>query len=215
MQKNKTAGQVFDEWASDRRARNMSDHHWPVVAQAFELIPPQRGNYLEIGVGNGYAIRQMATHQFADGACLGIDVSQGMVKLAKAELADLDNVKIEQADFLSTAFVPEKKYDVIFSMEVFYYFSDVQQGIEKAFSLLNAGGRLFVMVDYYRENTINHTWPQDLETPMTLWSRAGYEASMESAGFLSIMQRTFVDPHNPKRDPLDLGTLCTIGTRIS
>lgn len=48
------------------------------MRQIFDLIEPSDGNYLEVGVGNGYGLAYMATHEFANGHCLGMDLSASM-----------------------------------------------------------------------------------------------------------------------------------------
>lgn len=207
----KTAGQIFDEWASDDRAGRMGDHHWPLVRQGLALLPASSGRYLEVGVGSGYSIRHMATHQHASGQCLGIDVSPRMVNLAQKATADLANVDITHADFLAPSFEPSGPITAIFSMEVFYYFTDIQDGLDKAAHLLDAYGRLMVMVDFYAENRPTHSWPEELDTSMCLWSREQYRCGFEKAGFRNIEQHTFVNPDPSRREKDELGTLCTFG----
>ncbi len=213
MEKTRTAAEVFDTWAADSRAEEMGAHHWPVVRQAFEQVVEPAGDYLEIGVGNGYGLSYLARHQFRKRRCLGLDVSANMVALAQEATHDLANVQVEQADFL-TCFSFAKateKFSLIFSMEVFYYFVDMQKGIDKAASLLRPGGQLWVLVDYYRENRATHDWPQKLATPMQLWSMAEYRAGFERAGLVDVRQRQLQDPAKDAKEAGMLGTLWTQG----
>jgi len=209
----KSPEQVFDKWASDDRAKKMGDRHWPVVAQGLEHLPKSRSRYLEIGVGSGYCIGHVATHQHLGGECLGIDVSSQMVERAKTATRRLSNVRIERADFLAPGFAPSQPFMAIFSMEVFYYFARVQGGLDKAASLLAPGGRLIVMVDYYAENTPTHRWPEELDTPMTLWSAAEYRDGFRRAGLRGVEQHHLAANAADKSPPDHLGTLCTIGSR--
>jgi cyclopropane fatty-acyl-phospholipid synthase-like methyltransferase len=212
MNETRTAAAVFDEWASDDRARKMGEHHFEVVRRAFENLSPSSGDYLEIGVGDGSAIRWLATHQFARGRCLGIDASGNMAKLARRRCRDLDNVTIEQMNFLRADFGDRPGFDLIFSMEVFYYFPAIQVGIDKAFASLKPGGQLGVMVDYYAENSANHHWPKQLGTPMQLWSAARYRDGFLKAGFQNIDQQILTTDRDEKEGPKDKGTLLTWGT---
>ena len=59
MSHSRTTREVFDEWAQDHHADGMERHHRPRVEQAWKSLPPFDGDYLEVGVGNGYAIRHM------------------------------------------------------------------------------------------------------------------------------------------------------------
>ncbi len=204
------AGSVFDEWSGDHRAPGMEKGHWPVVSRAFELVPEMPGNYLEIGVGNGYSLHHMATNRFRDGHCIGIDLAPGMVRLAGERVAHLPNVTVEQGDFMQWKAPAGMAFSLIFSMEVFYYFPSIQKGIEKAFSLLRPGGWLMVMVDFYRENPSSHEWPEQLGVPMQLWSMREYLEGMERAGLTGVSQRLF---SNESRVPSSEATLCTYGVK--
>jgi cyclopropane fatty-acyl-phospholipid synthase-like methyltransferase len=199
---------VFDEWSKAGRGDDMAKRHWPRVKQAFSQISPGSGNYLEIGVGNGYAISYMATHQFSGGKCYGLDVSGEMVRHCRENLAHLGHVTIEQADFLFWRPSTPKLFDIVFSMEVFYYFHDIQSGLDKAFSIIASGGQLWVLVNFYLENTISHDWPRRVGTPMQLWSQADYKKGFEKSGFADVNQQLLTD-----KNAEDGITLCTVGKR--
>lgn len=212
MDCSKTTKEVFEEWGSDHRAESMEIEHRSVVEQAFNLIPESSGNYLEIGIGNGYGIHRMATNQFSKGHCYGIDLASKMVELGKQRTSFQKNVTIEQADFLNWQPPAEEPFSVIFSMEVFYYFPSIQLGINKAYSLLKPGGQLWILVDFFKENTSTHCWPKELDTPMQLWSKDQYLNGLSEAGFTSIKQRIFSDPGSTVSP--DGETLCSVGYKV-
>lgn len=209
MENSHTAGRVFDGWAGDQRAPGMEKGHWPAVGRAFELLPEMTGNYLEIGVGNGYSLHHMATNRFRNARCMGIDLAPGMVRLAGERVRDLPNVTVEQGDFMEWNAPAGIDFSLIFSMEVFYYFPSIQKGIDKAFSLLSPGGWLMIMVDFYRENLSSHEWPQQLGVPMHLWSMREYREGMEEAGLTDVRQSLFTDAGKTSSVP----TLCTYGIK--
>lgn len=209
----KEPGELFDEWAGDERAGAMGDHHWPMVSQALERVAPSSGAYLEIGLGTGYALEHMATHQFAEGRCVGIDISPRMVALARERTARLANVTIERADFAVDDLSHLGPFALIFSMEVLYYLDDVQAGLDRAAALLAPGGTLMVMNDYLAENPSTHDWPEQLGTRMTLWSRDDYRAGLERAGLAQVEQQHFTTPRRRAKHPEDAGTLCTMGRK--
>lgn len=205
----KSAEEVFDRWAQDYHADGMEKEHWEVVAQAFRLIPESTGNYLEIGIGNGYGLYHMATHQFSQGRCWGLDVSSEMVRVTKQKIQDLGNAQAEQGDFLLWRPPENLIFSLIFSMEVFYYFPDIQKGIEKAASLLEKNGMLMVLVNFFKESPISHSWPQEVHTPMQLWSEEDYRRGFIQAGFRNVEQHRFYKASRSSND--DGGTLVTMG----
>lgn len=204
----RSAEDVFDEWSKAGRDEDMAKRHWPSVKQAFSRLAPSTGKYLEIGVGNGYAIGYMATHQFSEGHCFGLDVSREMVRRCRERLALLENATVEQADFLLWSPPKHEYFDIVFSMEVFYYFRDIQSAIDKAFSVLSLGGQLWVLVNFYLENRLSHHWPKQVGTPMQLWSRADYEQGFKKSGFVDVEQELISGGSAE-----DGVTLCTCGRK--
>ena len=211
MDLSKSTSEVFEEWGSDNRANGMEQGHWPRVQQAFALIPKMSGNYLEIGVGNGYGIRHMATNQFSEGHCWGLDLASSMVALSKKRTENIQNITVEHGNFLEWVCPSSELFSLIFSMEVFYYFPKIQHGIDKAYSLLEPGGQLWVLVNYFKENEISHEWPCLLQTPMQLWSKQDYRDGFVNAGFSGVEQHQFTD--SQKKTSSDGSTLCIFGTR--
>ena len=186
-QRQRSAQEVFDAWALDYHADGMEADHRPSVDDAFAMLPEIHGDYLEIGVGNGYAIRKVADDGRIRGALYGLDVSANMIALTEKRLRP-HNAQLAQADFLAWQFPRSGSFGLIFSMEVFYYLSDMHAGISKSLSLLQPGGHLVVLVNRYRENTQSHDWDKQLNTPMHLWSEAEYKAAFNQAGFATVRQ---------------------------
>lgn len=212
MSYNRSAREVFDDWAVDYHADGMETDHWPSVREAFQAVEPSDGVYLEVGVGNGYGLLHMARNQYRNGLCIGLDISPKMVENARVKTRGLSNVLVREADFL--AYEPgERRPDLIFSMEVFYYFPDISLGVAHAFDILKPGGRLMVLVNHFRERLDSHDWPDRLDTPMQLWSKEQYQECFERTGFVDVGQRYVGIPHESEIRAVNPGTLATIGTK--
>lgn len=208
----RTAEEVFDDWALDYHADGMEDGHWPSVREAFDRIPDSDGLYLEVGVGNGYGLYHMATNQYARGTCLGIDVSANMVEVTGKRIGGLPNASVRRQNFLD--FHPDEiAPDLIFSMEVFYYLGEIQDGLEHAMNVLAPGGWLWVLVNFFEEHTESHDWPDQLDTPMTRWSAADYRDGFVRAGFSQIRQDFLNVPADPAERSRNPGTLATWGLK--
>jgi ubiquinone/menaquinone biosynthesis C-methylase UbiE len=212
MKHNKSAKDVFEAWGRDYHADGMETEHWPRVRQMFDLIEPSEGDYLEVGVGNGYGLAHMATHQFKNGRCLGLDLSTSMVERARERVSALPNVEVEAGDFLKRDFGGQR-FETIFSMEVFYYFENINDGLQKAFSILNPGGGLWVAVNFYEENEVSADWPDRLGTPMQRWSKQQYSDGFARAGFADIEQKLISAPVPEGSEHGDSPTLLTFGTK--
>jgi len=210
MSQHRSTQDVFDDWAQDHHADGMEKHHRPRVEQAWRTLSPGSGDYLEIGVGNGYAIRHLAGTTFAAGQCVGLELSPHMADKARRNTTERSNVHIECGDFLRWAPSGEQRFALIFSMEVFYYFPDIQRGIDHAVRLLAPGGTLMVLVNYFTEHAASHAWPDQLDTPMTLWSAEEYREGFRRAGLVDIEQAFYLDPPDTA-EPGDPGTLSTRG----
>ena len=156
----------------------------------------------------------MATNQYRNGTCLGIDVSENMVDLTLERVVGLENTSVMKLDFLD--FWPEvERPDFIFSMEVFYYLPEIQMGIDHAFEVLEPGGTLMVLVNHYKEHLESREWPDQLDTHMQLWSGPEYHEGMRSAGFTDVMQSLFHVPGDPQKRLKNPGTLGTWGKKTT
>ncbi|RKY75471.1 class I SAM-dependent methyltransferase [candidate division KSB1 bacterium] len=198
------AKDLFNKWAVDYHADGMEKGHINSVKQSFKYIPVSNGNYLEIGFGNGYSIEHIASNQYSNGKCFGLDISENMLEKASQRLGFFPNVHLETGNFITWHPPSGTRFSCIFSMEVFYYFKEIQAGIEKAASLLEPGGRLMVLVNYYAENEVSLSWPDDVDVYMTLWSEKDYKQGFEKAGLINIKQKRL----NRQQDA---GTLMTMG----
>ncbi|QLL10772.1 class I SAM-dependent methyltransferase [Pseudomonas chlororaphis] len=199
---------LFDEWAIEDGAVDMAREHWARVEPVLSALEPSTGRYLEIGPGNGYALEYMARSKFASGHCLAVELSQEMARMCATRVSDLDNVEIDVESFLNWRPPAGRHFDLIFSMEVFYYFEDIAAAIEKAASLLAPGGELIVMVDYYEESHESQDWAQELGVKLTRWPQARYLDAFKATGLQAVTQE--VKSGGVHEHGL---TLCTRGKR--
>jgi SAM-dependent methyltransferase len=205
---------VFDDWALRGRATAMAESHAPVARRAVDALGLTRTAwFLDIGCGNGYAVR-WAAEAAPDGCATGLDVAPEMIALARRL-----SVKHANAEFIVARFpehdLPPARFDAIFSMEVFYYLPDLDAALTETVRLLRPGGRFACAVDYYGENTASHGWPADLGVEMTLLDAAGWRDAFRRAGFADVSQERI---RIPAADPRDAwkeaeGSLMTMGVR--
>jgi trans-aconitate methyltransferase len=113
---------------------------------------------------------------------VGIDGAQQMI--ANAESRDKKNEYI-QTDIDS--FSPVKRFDLIHSMEVFYYLKNPSKTIKRICdNWLNPNGRLIIGIDRYYENFQSHGWEEKVGTPMHLMKEQEWKAILEKSGFFGV-----------------------------
>lgn len=179
--------EIFDGWARAGKANRMADSHALSARTAFEKLELQEGSsYLDIGCGNGYTVR-WAAETSLHGRCVGVDIAGEMIALARNSSLSHSNTTFCSGVFPGCQFEDES-FDAVFSMEVFYYLSDVSAGVREVKRLLKPGGRFACVVDYYGENTASHSWPQEVGVDMTLLNSSEWRSMMIEAGLVVLEQ---------------------------
>ena len=197
--------EVFNNWAEIGKDEGMADGHRSAVLQMLELSLPKRPfSFLDAGCGNGWVVRLVKNME----DCLlseGIDGSVKMIEKAR----ETDRLNTYYREDLTT-WSPNKKYDVIHSMEVFYYLEKPEELLAKIHdNWLGTSGRLVMGIDFYRENTVSHDWPEKCGINlMRLFSEKDWIQMFKEAGFEEVSAR--------RLDAKEgwAGTLCVIGQKI-
>jgi len=196
--------EVFNNWAEIGKDEGMADGHRSAVLQMLELSLPKRPfSFLDAGCGNGWVVRLVKSME----DCLlseGIDGSVKMLEKAR----ETDRLNTYYREDL-TKWSPNKKYDVIHSMEVFYYLEKPEELLAKIHdNWLGTNGRLVMGIDFYRENTVSHDWPEKCGINlMRLFSEKDWIQMFKKAGFEEVSAR--------RLDAKEgwAGTLCVIGQK--
>lgn len=178
---------LFDDWARRGRAEGMERGHAPAARAAFERLRlRETSRYLDVGCGNGYSVRWAAA-ACPQGSAIGIDLSKEMIARARALSEGIANASFVAGPFLEVE-LPAASFDAVFSMEVFYYFDDVDAAFRRARALLKPGGLFACVLDFYGENVASHRWQDDLGVPMTLLDSAGWAHAVSRAGLALVEQ---------------------------
>jgi SAM-dependent methyltransferase len=207
---------VFDDWAKRGRAEGMESGHGPAVRAALARLPLRPGGrFLDIGCGNGYAVRWAAERTGPEGLATGLDIAPGMIERAQLLSTDVPGVRFLEASWPEHPLEPAS-IDAILSMEVFYYLSDLGAALRAAHDVLVPGGQFALLMDHYEENPASHGWPEQLGVGMHRLSREGWRAALEAAGF-EVLSQTQVRQVRGEGDEETwkhtLGTLLTMARR--
>lgn len=188
------ASRLFDRWAEAGRGDAMARGHWPMVSQILDRMGLGSGMHcLDVGCGNGYAVRAMAARVGGDGFVMGVDVSPAMV--AEAERADLNpaNVRFKVAPAEALPFT-DSHFDRVLSVEAIYYLGDPLRALQEWRRVLKPGGSAWIMVDFYEENPYSRIWDDLIELPMHYYSEAQYRDLLTRAGFVKVFSDRVFNP---------------------
>ena len=158
MKLKKTPVDVFDNWVKIGKDDGLEKNHASAVAKMVEYSTGSldQFSFIDAGCGNGWLVRNMSN----DSRCIksiGIDGSKRMIK--KAKKLDRKNEYV-CSDLLN--WKPSEKVNLVISMEVFYYFENPEKLTRHIYqNWLTENSRLIIGIDFYKENLISHSWPEE------------------------------------------------------
>jgi ubiquinone/menaquinone biosynthesis C-methylase UbiE len=98
------------------------------------------GEVLDVGCGPGYFSRPLA---FEANQLVCTDISEGMLRLAAAHLADMENTRVELADCFHLPFRPES-FDTVSMSNLLHVIEQPERALDEARRVLRPAGRLLV-----------------------------------------------------------------------
>ncbi len=175
---------VFSEWAEIGRDERMAKGHEVAVNNMLDYALKKQENFsfIDAGCGNGWVVRLVKALK----GCLsatGVDGAQMMIEKALS----IDPAGAYQHADLSN-WSPNRKVNIVHSMEVVYYLSNPKAFIANVYkNWLKKDGRLIVGLDFYKENTVSHSWPEDCGVSiMQLLPEATWIGFFKEAGFSNV-----------------------------
>ena len=99
------------------------------------------GDVIELGCGTGYftrAITRNASHVMAT------DLSDEMLEVAQTRLSEFENVTVQKADCMNTAF-PAERFDSVFMANLVHVVDNPSQCLQESYRILRDGGSLIVV----------------------------------------------------------------------
>ena len=175
---------VFNSWALNGKDEGMEKNHSIAVHSMIQTLigkSDKKFTFIDAGCGNGWVIRKVNLYDLCSFA-VGVDGSKNMINKAK-KIDSIGNYIC--SDLMK--WKPKEKVDYVHSMEVLYYFENPSKLLKHIYDYwLKKKGILIVGVDYYKENIISHSWPQSLNTTMTLLSKKEWFECFEKSGFSNV-----------------------------
>lgn len=176
--------EFFGNWAEIGKDEGMEKGHANSVQFMIDKILENRSKsftFLDAGCGNGWVVRKMKEVELCTYSA-GIDGAKKMIEKAKS----IDEI----SDYFCSDLLDwkiNKSYDVIHSMEVFYYFENPEKIIKKIYDeWLKDNGTFIFGIDHYKENKSAINWPQECGVFMKTLSIEEWKEILFNAGFKNI-----------------------------
>lgn len=182
----------FNEWAEAGRGDEMERHHMPIFEPTLPLMDVKASDrVLDLGCGSGWATRLVAK-RFQPKKIIGVDISDEMVRRAEEQSKGIANIEFHHGAAEKIP-LPDSSIDKIFSIESFYYWPDQMAGINEAKRVLAPGGKLFILINLYKDNHYSLRWADELKVPVHALSEAEYIELLTKAGFKHAEARRIPD----------------------
>src|SRR5262249_17408013 len=182
--------QEFNQWAAAGRGDEMEDHHSDITNQTLELMEIGRGDrILDLGCGTGWASRRMALRT---SEVVGLDVADEMLHRARAAAPGLGNVNYVWGSAEKIPFA-DGNFTKVLSVESFYYYADQGRALDELHRVVAPGGKLFILINLYKDNHYSLRWVSELQVPVQALSEREYIALLEAHGFNNVQARRIAD----------------------
>src|SRR5579871_4243379 len=179
--------QGFNRWAEAGEGPKMENHHLDITEKTIRLMELRPGErVLDLGCGSGWATRLLA-RLVAEGPegfgqVVGVDVSDEMIRQARAASKDFENILYAWG---SAQEIPweENFFDKVLSVESFYYYADQERALAELFRVMAPHGRLFILINLYKDNAYSLQWVDKLKVPVHIRSAAEYVEMLKQHAF--------------------------------
>ena len=187
----------FNRWAEAGEGEKMERHHLDITEKTIRLMDLRPGErVLDLGCGSGWATRLLA-RLVSDGPegfgqVVGVDVSDEMIRQARAASKDFENILYVWG---SAQQIPweENFFDKMLSVESFYYYADQDRALTELFRVMAPRGRLHILINLYKDNPYSLQWVDKLKVPVHVRSAAEYIELFKKHAFEDVVARNIPD----------------------
>jgi len=182
--------QEFNRWAEAGRGEEMERHHLAITEQTIGLMNLRPGErVLDLGCGAGWATRLLG-RLVADGPegfgqVVGLDISDEMIRRARASSKDFEN-SLYVWGWAQQRPWEENFFDKMLSVESFYYYPDQDRALAELFRVMAPHGRMFILINLYKDNPYSLQWVDKLKVPVQVRSEAEYLELLKKHAFENV-----------------------------
>jgi ubiquinone/menaquinone biosynthesis C-methylase UbiE len=182
--------QEFNQWAAAGRGDEMEDHHSDITGQTLALMDLQPSDrVLDLGCGTGWASRRLAR---VAAEVVGLDVADEMLRRAESASSGFPNIRYVWGSAEKIP-APDNHFTKVLSVESFYYYADQGKALDELRRVLAPGGKLFILINLYKDNHYSLRWVTELKVPVQALSQQEYLALLERHGFSNLEAQRIPD----------------------
>jgi arsenite methyltransferase len=187
----------FNRWANEGEGEKMERHHLDITEKTIRLMQLRPGErVLDLGCGSGWATRLLARivgeGPEGFGQVVGVDVSDEMIRQAREASKDFENILYVWG---SAQQIPweENFFDKMLSVESFYYYPDQERALAELFRVMAPQGRMFILINLYKDNPYSLQWVDKLKVPVHVRSASEYVELLKKHAFQNVESRMIPD----------------------
>jgi arsenite methyltransferase len=187
----------FNRWAVAGEGEKMAQHHLDITEKTIRLMGLRAGErVLDLGCGSGWVTRLLARLVSEGpegfGQVVGLDLSDEMIRQARKTSRDFENILYVWG---SAQQIPweENFFDKVLSVESFYYYPDQERVLAELFRVMAPRGRMFILINLYKDNPYSLQWIERLKVPVHVRSEAEYIALLQQHAFENVEARRIAD----------------------
>jgi arsenite methyltransferase len=180
----------FNRWAEEGKGEEMERHHLDITQKTVQRMELRAGErVLDLGCGAGWATRLLARlvgeGPEGFGQVVGLDISDEMIRRARGASRDFENIMYVWG---SAQQIPweENFFDKILSVESFYYYPDQDRVLAELFRVLAPKGKLYILINLYKDNHYSLRWMDELKVPVHARSKAEYIELLRAHAFEDV-----------------------------
>src|SRR5947209_613679 len=180
----------FNRWAEQGKGEEMEAHHADITHKTLQRMELRAGErVLDLGCGAGWATRILARMVGEGpegfGQVVGLDISDEMIRRARIASRDFENAMFVVG---SASQIPweENFFDKVLSVESFYYYPDQDRVLAELFRVMAPKGRLFILINLYRDNPYTLRWVEELKVPVHARSIDEYVQLLKAHAFEEV-----------------------------
>ena len=187
----------FNRWAQEGEGEKMERHHLDITEKTIGVMDLRPGErVLDLGCGSGWATRLLA-RLVSDGPegfgqVVGVDISDEMIRQARGASKEFENILYVWG---SAQQIPweENFFDKVLSVESFYYYPDQDRALAELFRVMAPRGRMFILINLYKDNQYSLQWVDKLKVPVHVRSEAEYVELLKKHTFEKVEARRIPD----------------------